>query len=86
MFPEKKYVTKNGFELTVGVNHLGHFHLTNLLLDLLAKTDKSRIITLSSVAHMFFGRINFNNYNSEINYNRFESYSVSKLSNIYFSK
>jgi NAD(P)-dependent dehydrogenase (short-subunit alcohol dehydrogenase family) len=42
---------KNGFELTMGTNHLGHFYLTYCLWDLLKKAAKPRIVTVSSAAH-----------------------------------
>lgn len=43
--------TKNGFEEHLGVNYLGHFLLTNLLLDLLKKSNSGRVINVSSIAH-----------------------------------
>lgn len=78
-----KALTKDGFEMQLGVNHLGHFLLTNLLLDILKSSAPSRIIVLSSLAHKY-GEINREDLNSEKSYNKYKAYSQSKLSNILF--
>lgn len=77
--------TKDGFEMQIGVNHMGHFLLTNLLLDRLKESAPSRIINVSSVAHTF-GRINRKDLNSEKGYNKFRAYFQSKLANILFTR
>nr|CAI5845777.1 unnamed protein product [Callosobruchus analis] len=76
--------TKEGFEMQLGVNHMGHFLLTNLLLDVL-KSAPSRIINVSSTAHRR-GKINKNDLNSDSTYNAFDAYAQSKLANILFTK
>jgi NAD(P)-dependent dehydrogenase (short-subunit alcohol dehydrogenase family) len=50
--------TADGFELQIGTNHLGHFALTGLLLDLLLATPRSRIVTVTSLGE-YTGRIRF---------------------------
>ncbi|MBN2613238.1 MAG: SDR family NAD(P)-dependent oxidoreductase, partial [Bacteroidales bacterium] len=50
MWPSKRELTKQGFEVQFGINHLGHFALTGLLLDLLKATPQSRVVTQSSIA------------------------------------
>ncbi|XP_071182027.1 retinol dehydrogenase 14-like isoform X1 [Mytilus edulis] len=77
--------TEDGFEMQFGVNHLGHFLLTNLLLDLLKKSAPSRVITVSSNAHEK-GRINFADINSEKKYEPRVCYDQSKLANVLFSR
>jgi NAD(P)-dependent dehydrogenase (short-subunit alcohol dehydrogenase family) len=76
--------TKDGFEQNMGVNHLGHFLLTNLLLDLLKQAAPSRIVVLSSVAHER-GKIDKNDLMLEKSYGQFQAYSNSKLANNLFT-
>ncbi|XP_031553920.1 retinol dehydrogenase 11-like [Actinia tenebrosa] len=78
--------TEDGFELQIGVNHLGHFLLTNLLLDLLKKSAPSRVINLSSLGHTMTSRFKFQNMNNEKTYGKVEAYAQSKLANILFTK
>ncbi|XP_039981953.1 retinol dehydrogenase 14b [Xiphias gladius] len=76
--------TEDGFEMQLGVNHLGHFLLTHLLLDLLKSSAPSRIVVVSSKLYKY-GRINFDDLNSESNYNKAFCYSQSKLANLLFT-
>lgn len=49
--PDRR-VTKDGFEMQYGINHLGHFLLTHLLWPKLVKSDFFRVINISSKAHI----------------------------------
>ncbi|XP_047013031.1 retinol dehydrogenase 12, like isoform X3 [Ictalurus punctatus] len=55
--------TADGFEMQIGVNHMGHFLLTFLLIDLLKRSAPARIVTVSSMAHKW-GTINLDDINS----------------------
>ena len=79
-----KATTKDGFELQFGTNHLGHFALTGRLLDLLLDTPGSRVVTVSSIGHRF-GRIPFDDLQSERRYNRVGAYGQAKLANLLFT-
>ena len=50
-FRSEKIITEDGNELTIQSNHLGHFLLTNLLMEKLEETPGSRIVNVSSIAH-----------------------------------
>ncbi|XP_028253375.1 retinol dehydrogenase 14-like [Parambassis ranga] len=76
--------TKDGFEMQLGVNHLGHFLLTHLLLDILKASAPSRIVVVSSKLYKH-GQINFDDLNSENNYDKAACYSQSKLANLLFT-
>ena len=76
--------TADGFELQFGTNHLGHFALTGLLLDLLVRTPGARVVTISSMGHRT-GEMDFENLNGEKEYNRQGAYTQSKLANLLFA-
>jgi NAD(P)-dependent dehydrogenase (short-subunit alcohol dehydrogenase family) len=81
-----KSSTKDGFELQFGTNHLGHFALTNLLLDRVLAVPGSRIVTVSSQGHRFARRgIRFDDLQSERSYSRVGAYGQAKLANLMFT-
>ena len=77
-------LTKDGFEMQLGTNHLGHFALTGHLNELLAKTPGSRVGNTSSSA-AFNGKINFDDLMGEKKYGRWAAYMQSKLANAVFA-
>lgn len=77
-------LTEDGYETTFAVNHLGHFLLTNLLLEKLAASAPARIIIVSSKLYER-AKMNFNNINSEEEYKGIAAYAQSKLANMLFS-
>ena len=87
--PERQE-SEDGLELTMAVNHLGHFLLTNLLLGLLKKSSPSRFVVVSSIAHHSFpetrSSFQFDNINRKTFYSSFEAYGQSKLANILFTR
>ncbi|XP_073950119.1 retinol dehydrogenase 13-like [Choristoneura fumiferana] len=78
-------VTSDGFETQLGVNHLGHFLLTNLLLDTLKATAPSRVVVVSSSAH-HKGHINKEDLNFSQKYDAAAAYNQSKLANVLFAR
>lgn len=76
--------TPDGFEMQLGVNHLGHFALTGLLLNVITKTPNARIHNVSSSAN-YTGTINFDDLMGEKNYSRWGAYGQSKLANVFFT-
>lgn len=78
--------TADGFEMTFGVNHLGPFLLTKLLLDLLCASAPSRIVNVSSAAHQQARRgLDFDDLQSRRSYSSTLAYGRSKLANVYFT-
>ncbi len=76
--------TADGFETQFGVNHLGHFALTGLLLPKLLTTPGARIVTVSSGMH-FVSNIDIGDLNSEKKYRRWVAYGRSKTANLLFT-
>ena len=83
VYMKKRVLTEDRNETTFQVNHLAHFLLTNLLLDIIKKNNPSRIINVSSMAHS--SAINFNDLQNEKNYSGYGAYALSKLANILFT-
>jgi NAD(P)-dependent dehydrogenase (short-subunit alcohol dehydrogenase family) len=85
-FSMSRQETEDGFELTMGVNHLGHFLLTHLLLPHLKKAEEARIINVSSDSH-HNGRIELDDLHTrKRRYFGFAAYADSKLANIFFTQ
>lgn len=77
--------TADGFEMHFGTNHLGHFLLTNLLLDVLKYSFPSRVVVVSSLFHII-GKIRKTDLFGEKFYSRWFAYASSKLANILFTR
>lgn len=85
MHPPKQ-TTRDGFELQLGTNHLGHFAFTGLLLDLLLPVPGSRVVTVSSIAHRSWRvSIQFEDLQWDTSYDRYAAYGQSKLANLLFA-
>jgi NAD(P)-dependent dehydrogenase (short-subunit alcohol dehydrogenase family) len=79
--------TEDGFEETFGVNHLGHFLLTDLLLDRLRASAPARVVVVASHAHKGARRgLDFDDLMAERRYRWMDAYNKSKLANIYFAR
>jgi len=86
-------LTKDGLESQFGVNHVGHFYFTNLLLDKLAQTGTAetpaRVVNLSSMGNYLYAPqegIMFDDIDGSKNYNAWVRYGQSKLANILFTR
>jgi NAD(P)-dependent dehydrogenase (short-subunit alcohol dehydrogenase family) len=76
--------TVDGFEMQFGVNHLGHFALTGLLLPKLLSTPRSRVVSVSSIMHAV-ANVDLRDLNSERRYHRWLVYARSKTANLLFT-
>ncbi|XP_034238449.1 retinol dehydrogenase 13-like [Thrips palmi] len=81
----ERETTQDGIETQLGVNHMGHFLLTNLLIDKLKQGAPSRIVNVASTAH-YKGKINVQDLNSADNYSESGAYNQSKLANVLFTR
>ncbi|HVB93961.1 MAG TPA: SDR family oxidoreductase [Acidimicrobiales bacterium] len=82
-----RQVTAQGFEQTLGVNHVGPFFLTALLLDRMREAESGRIVNLSSVGHhVALTGMNWNDLQGERRYSAFGAYAQSKLANLLFTR
>lgn len=84
VFPPTLRLTADGFEEQIGVNHLGHFLLTNLLVERLAASAPARVVTVTSMMHAG-GKIDFQSFRAPAKYNAFAAYRQSKLANLLFA-
>lgn len=84
VFMHERVLTPDGHESTFAINHLAHFLLTNLLLDLIRASAPARVITVASGTHRS-GRLEWDNLQGERHYDGYEAYSRSKLANVLFA-
>ncbi|MNC23609.1 Cyclopentanol dehydrogenase [compost metagenome] len=81
----KRELTADGFEMDLGVNHLGHFLLTNLLLDPLKAAKQGRIVVVASGAYKI-GKLHLDDHTLSRGFNPAKAYARSKLANILFTR
>ncbi|EFV12104.1 SDR family oxidoreductase [Segniliparus rugosus] len=85
MTPPRREVTEDGFELQFGSNYLGHFALTGHLLPLLRAAENPRVTTMSSDAARY-GKLDFDDLQSERRYRSLAAYGASKLADLVFAR
>jgi len=80
-------ITRSGFEIAFGINHMGHFALTQALLPRILESSPARIVTVASRAHRYVGSIPFQELSAPTrSWLTIREYAVSKLANILFSQ
>lgn len=77
-------LTEDGLETTIATNHFAYFLLTNLLLDLVKKSDYARIVNVASHSH-YRGKIDFDSFTADKGYFIMKAYEQSKLANVLFT-
>ena len=82
----QRELSADGYEMTFATNHLGHFRLTDLLLDRLKGCAPSRIVNVASTAHQAVRSIDLDDLQAERSYSGMAVYNRSKLANILFTK
>ena len=75
----------DGIEMTFALNHLGHFLLTDLLLDALRSSTPARIVNVGASAHRFARGVNFGDLQATVGYSGWGAYAHSKLCNLLFT-
>jgi len=83
VFPEFK-LSEDRLEMTIATNHFAYFLLTNLLLDLVIKSDYARIVNVASGSH-YSGKIDFESFTKNKGYFILKAYAQSKLANVLFT-
>ncbi|MDA0958318.1 MAG: SDR family oxidoreductase [Proteobacteria bacterium] len=84
LFPAKQQFTQQGFEMQIGVNHLSHFFLTQLLLPTMIATGPARVVTVSSMLHKK-ATLDFDSFKGGQKYSAQRAYGQSKLANVLFA-
>ena len=84
VFMKERQLSVDGFELTMAVNHFGHFVLTHRLLPALKAAPQGRVVHVSSMAHLR-GSLDLADLTFENGFDGYGAYSASKLANVLFS-
>ncbi|MCW5908770.1 MAG: SDR family oxidoreductase [Chitinophagales bacterium] len=84
VFPDFQ-LSEDGLEMTIATNHFAYFLLTNLLLDLIKKSEAGRIVNVSSGSH-YQGKLDFESFTKNKGYFTMFAYAQSKLANVFFTQ
>lgn len=84
VFPDFK-LSEDGLEMTIATNHFAYFLLTNLLLDLVKKSEAGRIVNVASGSH-YRGKIDFDSFTQNKSFFTLTAYEQSKLANVLFTQ